>query len=120
MKTNDEILDEFGEILVRKVYDTALKFIMNSVKDLAVTKGYENLFANMSPVQKKEIEYYTEENLKNALFNFLRIFEEDSQFKLYYEEGGQRVDLAEISEMLKAEPIIDNGWIDRFSNLDKQ
>ncbi|MRJ07781.1 hypothetical protein EDL99_02625 [Ornithobacterium rhinotracheale] len=50
-----------------------------------------------------------------GLFNVLRIFEEDERFRLIYEENGQQVDLVKISEMLKAEPIIKNGWIDRFS-----
>jgi len=30
-------------------------------------------------------------------------------------EDGKQVNLVEISEMLKAEPIIENGWIERFS-----
>ena len=39
----------------------------------------------------------------------------NEQFKLSYEVNNQKVNLAEISEMLKAEPIIENGWIERFS-----
>ncbi|WP_264847182.1 hypothetical protein [Capnocytophaga catalasegens] len=39
----------------------------------------------------------------------LGIFEENEQFKLIYEENGKQVDLMKISEMLKAEPIIENG-----------
>ncbi|CAL2106423.1 hypothetical protein T190115A13A_210077 [Tenacibaculum sp. 190524A02b] len=34
---------------------------------------------------------------------------------MYYEVNEQKVNLVEISELLKAEPIIDNGWIERFS-----
>ncbi|MFS4418470.1 hypothetical protein [Maribacter sp. 2307ULW6-5] len=69
----------------------------------------------MSDIQKEEIERYTNEILKGSIFDFLRIFEENEQFKIIYQENGKQVNLVEISEMLKAEPIIENGWIARFS-----
>ena len=37
MKSNDKILNEFGNILIENVYDTQLRFIMNSIKDLSQT-----------------------------------------------------------------------------------
>ncbi|WP_299312550.1 hypothetical protein [uncultured Aquimarina sp.] len=52
-------------------------------------------------------------------FNFFKIFEEHQAFRLIYEEDGKRVNLVEISEMLKAEPTIENGWISRFSKYAK-
>ena len=115
MNSNDKILNEFGNILIENVYDTQLRFIMNSIKDLSQTEGYTNLFKNMNEIQKKEIEKYTKEILSGALFDFLNLFEEKEDYKLIYEEDGKQVDLVKISEMLKAEPIIENGWIDRFS-----
>ncbi|MCT4615418.1 MAG: hypothetical protein N4A49_11150 [Marinifilaceae bacterium] len=113
MKRN--ILDEFGRLMIKEVFDNQYKFILNSVIDLSNTQGYENLFKNMSCVQKKEMENYTKEILKGVLFDFLRIFEENEQFKLVYDDGEKQINLNEISEMLKAEPIIENGWIERFS-----
>jgi len=115
MKLNKEILDEFGRLVTNKVYDKQYKFILNKVEDLSQTDEYKNLFKNMTTLQKKEIEYYTRELLKGALFSFLNIFEERSDFKIIYEENGNKIDLNLISEMLKAEPIIENGWIERFS-----
>ena len=122
MKTNKEILDEFGKILVQESFDNQYKFILNKVDDLSETEEYKNLFQNMSSSGKKEIEKYTREILKGVLFDFMRIFEENEQFKLYYEKNDQKANMMEISEMLKAEPIIENGWIERFSkelNKDK-
>lgn len=115
MKSNNEILNQFGEIIIKNVYDKQLRFIMNNIKDLSQTEGYINLFNDMSNVQKKEIEKYTKEILSGAVFDFLNLFEEDERFKLIYQEEGKQVDLVKISEMLKAEPIIENGWIERFS-----
>jgi len=119
MKDNKDILDEFGRFLIQNAFDGNFRFIKNKVEDLAQTKGYENLFNSMSNEEKIEIENYTKEILKGSLFDFLKIFEENVQFKIVYEENGQQVDLNKISEMLKAEPIIENGWIERFSEFSK-
>lgn len=115
MKTNAEILDEYGKLVAQKVFDSQYIFILNSVKDLSATEGYKELFGAMNVQQKKELEFYTRELLKGTLFDFLKIFEEHENFKLIYEENGRQVDLNKISEMLKAEPIIENGWIEKYS-----
>ena len=116
MKTEKGILDEFGKILIEQSFDNQYRFILNTKEDLAETEGYKNLFSQMSDIQKREIENYTFEVLKGTLFDFLKIFEEYTQFKLYYEDNDKKIDLTQISESLKAEPIIENGWIDRFSS----
>lgn len=115
MKPKTEILNDFGKLVAQEVFDSQYKFILNKVQDLAQTEGYINLFNGMNQQQKLEIEYYTREILKGTLFDFLRIFEEHPEFKIVYEEDGKQADLNKISEMLKAEPIIENGWIKRFS-----
>jgi len=115
MKSKKEILDCFGELLVQEVFDNQYRFILNKVEDLKHTDGYKNLFHSMDEIQKKEIENYTKEILKGSLFDFLKIFEENEEFKLIYSENDTNIDLNQISEMLKSEPIIENGWIDRFS-----
>jgi hypothetical protein len=107
MKSDQEILDDFGKTLIDEVFDNQYRFIRNKTEDLAETEGYKNLFSNMTETQKKEIEHYTYEMLEGALFDFLRIFEENPQFKLYYEKDGQK--------MLKSEPLTEEGWIARFS-----
>ncbi|WP_340158451.1 hypothetical protein [uncultured Maribacter sp.] len=117
MKTNQEILDEFGKILISDVFDKGYEIIKNDISDLAETEGYEKLFGNMNNDQKMEIEKFTKEILEGVLFQFLKIFEENKQFKLLYEKENIRVNLVKISEMLKAEPIIEDGWINRFSEF---
>ncbi|WP_314243201.1 hypothetical protein [Empedobacter tilapiae] len=116
MKSNNEILNEFGNILIENVYDNQLRFIMNTIKDLSQTQSYKNLFKDMSEIQKKEIEKYTKEILSGALFDFLKVLEENDEYKLVLGNAcDNQLDLNKISENLKAEPIIENGWIDRFS-----
>ena len=76
MKTNQEILDEFGKILISDVFDKGYEIIKNDISDLAETEGYEKLFGNMNNDQKMEIEKFTKEILEGVLFQFLKIFEE--------------------------------------------
>ncbi len=71
----------------------------------------------MDESQKKEIEIYTAEILKGYLFDFLRIFEENEEFRLIYSGEKCVIDLNDISDMLKSEPIIEDGWIERFSKI---
>ncbi len=116
MKTDVEILDKFGQIVTRDVHDELFYFISSDLGVLAQSEGVMNLFANMSQIQKKELESYIDGLLTDSIFQFLKIFDENSQFKLIFEDEDGRVkDLNKISDMLKAEPLIENGWIQRFS-----
>jgi hypothetical protein len=120
MKTDLEILDEFGQIVTKDVHDDLFYFISSDLDVLAQSEGVKNLFTNMSQIQKRELEGYIDGLLTDSIFQFLKIFDENSQFKLIYEvEDGEVKDLNKISDMLKAEPLIENGWIQRFSKYKK-
>lgn len=115
MKSNKEILDDFGRVLAADVFDNQYRFIKNDLDALAKTEGYQSLFAGMTEKQKAELELYTREILSGALFDFLKVFEEHSEFKIIHTDASGTVDLNDASDMLKAEAIIENGWIRRFS-----
>jgi hypothetical protein len=118
MKINQEILDKFGKIVVKSVFDDNFSYlnqILTGKTKWGQGKKYTNVFQKLENSDKKIIEEFFFEYLKTNIFSFLSIFEENEEFKLYYEENNQKVNLVEISEMLKAEPIIENGWIERFS-----
>ena len=85
-----------------------------------IFKEYVELFKKMNNKDFSILQKYLEESIGDTIFNILRIFEEDERFKLIYEEDGKQINLVEISEMLKAEPIIENGWIERFSKYAKE
>ncbi|GIZ16116.1 hypothetical protein [Capnocytophaga catalasegens] len=104
MKTNQEILNEFGRELIENSYD----FNFNLFK--------RNIEKNISSEKdRKKILSLFKENIESILFNILKLFEENEEFKLIYEKDGKQINLVEISEMLKAEPLGENGWIKRFS-----
>jgi hypothetical protein len=118
MKEHRDILDAYGTHLVRDVYDDGLRYflqILSGATKWGTGKEYSEVLSKLNEQEKEIILKYVKDLLGTCLFGFLKIFEEHEQFKLYYESGNQKVNLAEITEMLKAEPIIENGWIDRFS-----
>jgi hypothetical protein len=112
---NEEILNTFGEILIKRAYDNHAGLVKHDLEDLKQTERFKHLFLNMTSVQKLELERLSFEILSGLLFDFLQVFEEHEEFKIVYEMGDKQVDLMTISEMLKAAPIIEGGWIDRFS-----
>jgi len=118
MKTNKEILEQFGKYVGSDAFDSSygsIVEILNATCPNQMMQDKVELFSRFSSEEKKVIREYVYELISGTLFDFLRIFEEHTEFKIVYEENGQQVDLNKISEMLKAEPIIENGWIQRFS-----
>ena len=123
MKTNQEILDTIGEEIIKFSFDSAIGNLLSlRIKENppVIFKEYVELFKKMNNKDYSKLQKYLEESIGDTIFNILRIFEEDGRFKLIYEEDGKQINLVEISEMLKAEPIIENGWIERFSKYAKE
>lgn len=96
---------------------------LGNLESLRVKENPPEIFKDFSILFKKlddkdfiVLKRYLKESLGSFMFNFLRVIEEHQEYKLIYEEDGKQVNLIEISEMLKSEPIIANGWIERFSN----
>lgn len=119
MKTNKEILDQFGQYVGSDAFDSSygsIVEILNATCPNQMMHDKVELFSRFSIEEKRVIREYVYELISGTLFDFLRIFEEHPEFKIIYDENGRQVDLNKISEMLKAEPIIENGWIERFSN----
>jgi hypothetical protein len=118
MKSNQEILDEFGKYVGKDAFDStygSIIEVLNGTCPNPLMKNLIELFSRFSDTEKEIIKEYIYDLIAGTLFDFLRIFEENPKYKIIYEEDGQQVDLNKISEMLKAEPIIENGWIKRFS-----
>lgn len=118
MKTNQEILDEFGKKVIDSILDRYYKAIPNIVKEgykNPTMSHYNDLFNKIEDDKKLVLSKFVLENINSILFDFLNFFEENEEFKLIYEKNGKQINLVEICEMLKAEPLGENGWIKRFS-----
>ena len=118
MKEKNDILSDLGKIIIREVYDDGLKFfkeLKNNQTKWNIGKEYSDVINKLTENDQEILFKYVEQTIRTTLFGFLGIFEENEEFKLIYEENGIQKNLVEISEMLKAELIIENGWIDKFS-----
>jgi hypothetical protein len=114
-----EILDQFGKIVITEVYNDMLQHYYNLIcgsTAWGIGKEYTEIFQKLSADDQNKLLDLHKENLSTFLFAFLKIFEENTQYKINIVSDGENIDLASCSEMLKAEPIIEGGWIDRFSN----
>ncbi len=123
MKENKEILDEFGQKVIKGAFDPVYGNL-RSLKDIEnppiMFREYSDFIKSLSENDFAILQKYLADRIGSCLFDFLRVFEENEEFKLTYEKDGRKVNLVEISEMLKAEPIIENGWIERFSQVLKK
>lgn len=118
MKSNDEILEEFGKKIVEDCIDPAignLSSLRKKDNPPLIFKEYVELLKKLDDKDFNILKNYLAYSLGGLTFNFLRIFEEDEKFKISYQNDGTEINLIEISEDLKAEPIIENGWIKKFS-----
>jgi hypothetical protein len=118
MDTNKLVLDEFGKIIVNNVVDRIYRGISKAINvgfKNPTMQHYNDIFNKLNTEEKSLLIDFIYENTNSTIFDILNIFEENRDFKLIYEKDGKQINLVEISEMLKAELIIENGWIDRFS-----
>ena len=118
MKDYKTILEIFGEIISTDCFDPNygnLTSLKEKKDPPEIFKDYVNLFSNMSNKDFEVLKKYQKETIEGVLHDFMRVFEENEQFKLIYEEDGTQVNLAKISEMLRSEHLGEDGWIERFS-----
>ncbi|MDH7444521.1 hypothetical protein [Aquimarina sp. 2201CG14-23] len=108
MKSNQEILDKFGKILIENVFEDNYEILST------------NILKNIESGELKEkTSSLVKDSLESLIFDFLRIFDENEEFKIIHKEEGKEVDLLKISEDLKSEHMIEDGWISRFSQTIK-
>lgn len=91
--------------------------ISSGTTQWGIGKEYTEVIQKLNTGDQEILKKYIKETVGTTLFAFLGLFEDFSEFKIKYEKDDQEVDLVSISEMLKAEPTIENGWIDRFSKV---
>ncbi len=120
MKNNKDILDEFGKLVATVAFDSQygslLQVLSGEGKKFERLRPYSMVMDRFDSEEKKLLKEYFFTLLSGTLFDFLKIFEENQEFKIVYQDRDKQINLVEISEMLKAEPIIENGWIDRYSD----
>ncbi len=117
---NKKILDRYGKIVTNSVYDDAVSNFINLINGTTkwgIGKEYTEVLQKLNKEDQDQLLDYLKKTIGTVIFGMLGVFEENEEFKIIYESKGKQVDLVKISEMLKAEPTIEGGWIDRFSEF---
>lgn len=123
MRTNTEILDELGERIIKDCFDGYIKQVISlRVKENppAIFKEKCDFLRSLTDDQFSDLKKILRGSFEVSFFEFFKIFEENPHYKILYSEGSNEVDLTKISEMLKAEHMIEDGWIDRFSEYSNE
>ena len=118
MKSNREILDELGEKIVYNCFDGLIKqmiSIRNHTNPPIIFQEKADFLKSLDDYQFENFKKILRSNFEVSFYEFFKIFEECQEYKIIYEAHGVQMNLNEISEMLKAEILIDNGWMERFS-----
>jgi hypothetical protein len=85
MKSNKEILDEFGKYVGKGAFDStygSIIEVLNGTCPNLLMKNLIELFNRFSLEEKEIIKKYIYDLIAGTLFDFLRIFEEHREFKL--------------------------------------
>ena len=115
---NKEILDSFGQKIVDQIIDRYYRQIPFEIKEglkIPARNELNSLFDKLNEQEKNLIVKFVLDLINSTLFDYLEFFELNPEFRLVFEDGAEGVNLLDVSEMLKAEPLGDDGWIERFS-----
>lgn len=118
-----EILDQFGQKVVKHVRDTSLKIAMDIVNGNTVNqikKEQYSLFSDLSLDEKEKVCDLLSETITDTIYNFLDMFEVCSdEMKMNVNYGDIEYDLSTISEKMGGEIAFsdEDGWIQKFSKI---
>lgn len=114
-----ELLDKFGEKLMKEVRDYAVPHWDNIIQGSMKTTEAKMIYDKVSNMKKEDIEILTNiipKIVDTTLFYFLRMIEEDDGFDLVADtESGEKVSLREESWGLAGELYNEDGWISKYS-----
>lgn len=101
-----DYLKQFGKILMENGYYSPIKeckgYVYNQPRNNVVLdkflSDFKSLITKATDVEKESIVLMVESILESSVFNILKIFDENKQFKLKYVIEGKEYDLQEIAE----------------------
>jgi len=118
-----EVLDYFGEYVVREVRDRALKVSMDIASGTTVNPVKREQYmaiSSLSNVQKNNVCDLLSETITDTIYLFLEMVEENhDKMQIYITKDSQKYDMLEISEKMGSEIACygDDGWIQKFSRI---
>lgn len=111
-------LNDFGKILITETRDRAIKnmekIIDGTMKGITAKLVQEKI-VNFTEEQKEILKYLVTLTVDTTLDSFLWMVEEQDKIKIMYDN----TNIKEISDGLSGELYAENGWIEKFTTLNK-
>lgn len=115
---NNLILEKFGKILIKEVFDASLERLNNIVDGNVKAPKLLTLHQELKNVDKNNVDImrnFAKECIQNTLHNFLWMIEQSDGFDLVAKIDDQTTSLKEISDGLCGELYTKEGWIEKYS-----
>lgn len=124
MSRREEILDEFGKLLIQELRDTSIDEMNNIINgrskapvNIELFKKLENFSSDQISILNEFVVKAIDKELHNTLFMIENYAEKLSL--VYRDENEAGISLTEISDGLSGELYTEDGWIERFSKYQK-
>jgi Mg2+ and Co2+ transporter CorA len=118
-----EVLDYFGEFVIREVRDRALKVSMDIASGTTanrIKREQYKAISNLSSTQKDAICDLLSETITDTIYLFMEMIEENNdKIEMSIIKDNQKYNITEISEKLGSELACydDDCWIQKFSRI---
>jgi len=112
-------LEYFGKLVVENAHDYLLKGMFYKILDSSMSDGLDNKWKQiLVGLDKKDLaimELVLHRYLDVYLFELLKIFEENDEFKLSFSNGTEMIELKDLSGFLPSEGAREDGWFENYS-----
>ena len=118
IEKNMNNLNDFGKILITETRDRAIKNMEKRIDGTMkgiTAKLVQEKIVNFTEEQKEILKYLVTLTVDTTLDSFLWMVEEQEKIKIMYDN----TNIKEISDGLSGELYAENGWIEKFTTLNK-
>jgi hypothetical protein len=122
MPKNANVLDEFGEMVVRDVYDHVISLMADMMSSPSLDPSWQRIhtaYTTLDDRSAKVVQSLVMDAIDQTFANFLNFFDAREIKVMMNSKGGKTVDVVELSDGLAVEPYTDEGWIARYSKFKK-
>lgn len=119
MIDNKQVLDYFGQVLMREIRDEAIddweRIFQGKMRDNESKKNFQTV-NTFSPEQVQFIVDMFPKIIDTAIHHLLWTLEQEEDINVLIKaEGNKVVNIREVSDGLSGELYTEDGWISRFS-----
>lgn len=116
---DQQLLDDFGKLLISKVRDNALDDLLSIVegrmKSPLAKQMSERINSTMDETGKQALKMFAMNMVDRTLHYLLTLIEENKSICLSFKNDAGEAELVQISDGLAGELYSDEGWISEYS-----